>query len=97
LNQRLAMKKLDFLVGVWKGEARLARGSGESIELVQTEEAGFKLGGLILVIEGTGRAKSDGVAVLQAFGVLSYDDDSQTYRMCAFNDGRFLETEINRP
>lgn len=88
------MKKLDFLVGKWMGEARISRGAGETTELVQTEEAGFKLDGLILVIEGIGRAKSDGTPVLQAFGVISHEDETQTYRMRAFNDGRFLETEV---
>jgi hypothetical protein len=92
--QRAAMKKLDFLIGRWTGEARLARGAGETIDLAQTEEAGFRLGGLILVIEGIGRAKSGGAPVLQAFGIISYEDETKTYRMRAFNDGRFLETEI---
>jgi hypothetical protein len=92
--QRAAMKKLDFLVGKWTGEGRLARGAGETTELVQTEEAGFRLGGLILVIEGVGRAKSTGAPVLQAFGIFSYEDETKIYRMRAFNDGRFLETEI---
>ena len=92
--QRAAMKKLDFLVGKWTGDARITRGAGETTELVQSEEAGYKLDGLILVIEGIGRTKSDGVPVLQAFGVISYDDESKTYRMRAFDDGRFLETEI---
>jgi hypothetical protein len=92
--QRLAMKTLDFLVGSWLGEARMARGAGETVELIQTEKAGYKLDGLLLVIEGVGSAKSSGAPVLQAFGIISYDDDSQTYRMRAFNDGRFLETEI---
>jgi hypothetical protein len=93
--QRTAMKKLDFLVGKWAGEARITRGAGEITELAQTEEASYKLDGLILVIEGVGRAKSDATPVLQAFGVLSYDDESHTHRMRAFNDGRFLETEVN--
>src|SRR5215470_18481820 len=92
--QRLAMKKLDFLVGSWLGETRMARGAGETLELVQTEEAGHKLDGLILVIEGIGRARDTGHPVLQAFGIISYDDETRTYRMRAFNDGRFLETEI---
>ncbi len=88
------MKKLDFLVGKWAGEARITRGAGETTELVQTEEAGYKLDGLILAIEGIGSTKSGGAPALQAFGVISYDDDTQTYHMRAFNDGRFLETEI---
>jgi hypothetical protein len=92
--QRSAMKKLDFLVGKWTGDARITRGAGETTELVQSEEAGYKLDGLVLVIEGIGRTKSDGVPVLQAFGIISYDDSTQTYHLRAFNDGRFLETEI---
>jgi hypothetical protein len=64
------------------------------VELLQTEEAQYKLGGLILVIEGVGRTKSGGQPVLQAFGIISYDDESATYRMRAFNGGRFLETQV---
>jgi hypothetical protein len=90
--QRAAMKKLDFLVGMWTGNALITRGPGEKTELLQTEEAGYKLDGLILVIEGIGRTKSDGVPILQALGIISYDDESKIYRMRAFNDGRFLET-----
>ena len=88
------MRKLEFLVGTWTGEARVTRGAGETTELVQTEEAGYKLDGLILVIEGIGRAKSGVAPVLQAFGVISYEDESKTYCMRAFNDGCFLETNI---
>lgn len=92
--QRAAMKKLEFLVGKWAGEARLMRGSGEWVDLQQSEEAQYKLDGLILVIEGLGRTKSDGHSVLQALGVISFDDETATYRMRAFNDGRFLESEV---
>ena len=87
------MKKLSFLVGRWAGEVSTLRGPGETVVLTQTEEAQFKLGGLILVIEGVGRTK-DGKPALQALGVISFDDASGTYRMRAFNDGRFLETEV---
>src|SRR5271167_3686798 len=88
--QRTAMKKLNFLVGEWAGEARVLRGPSEPMELVQTEEAQYKLDGLILMIEGVGRTKSGGQPVLQALGVISYDDERKTYYMRAFNDGRFL-------
>jgi hypothetical protein len=90
--QREAMKKLAFLAGKWAGEARLLRGPTEWVELLQTEEAQYKLDGLIVVIEGVGREKSSGQLLLQAFGVISYDDEGGTYRLRAFNDGRFLET-----
>jgi hypothetical protein len=91
--QRAAMKKLDFLVGNWAGQAKLLRAGGETIEVVQTEEVHYKLDGLVLLIEGVGRAKSDGKPALQALGVVSYDDE-KGYRFRAFNDGRFLETEL---
>lgn len=88
------MKKLDFLIGKWSGEAHALRGPGEPVAMSQTEEAQFKLDGLVLLIEGVGRTKADGKPALQALGVVSYDDESKTYRMRAFNDGRFLETEV---
>lgn len=91
--QRQAMKKLEFLVGEWAGEGRMLRASGEWIEFSQTERAKYKLDGLLLVIEGTGRAKTDGQPLLQAYGVVSYDDASSKYHMRAFNDGRWLETD----
>jgi hypothetical protein len=92
--QRTAMKKLSFLVGKWEGEARLLRGPGEWISVLQTEDVQYKLDGLILVIEGVGRSKLDNQPALQALGVISYDDEKATYRMRAFNDGRFLESEV---
>jgi len=64
------------------------------VELLQTEEAQYKLDGLILVIEGVGRTKSGGQPLLQAFGIISYNDESGTYHLRAFNDGRFLETQM---
>ena len=92
--QRAAMKKLEFLIGMWTGEARVLRGPGEPVEMIQTEEAQYKLDGLVLLIEGVGRTKSDGKPALQALGMITYDDVSETYRFRAFNDGRFLETEL---
>ena len=92
--QRAAMGRLDFLVGRWAGEARLLRRPGEPLVLEQTEEARYKLDGLILEIEGIGRTKPDNKPVLQALAIISFDDETGTYRMRAFNDGRFLETDV---
>lgn len=64
------MMELSFLIGKWSGEARLWRGPGEPLELVQTEEAQYKLGGLVLMIEGIGRNKSDGKVALQALATV---------------------------
>jgi len=92
--RRAAMKKLALFVGKWEGEARLLREPGEPLVLMQTEEAQFKLDGLILEIEGIGRSKTDNKPVLQALGIISFDDEADTYHMRAFNDGRFLETNV---
>jgi hypothetical protein len=91
--QRQAMKKLGFLIGEWAGQGRMLRPSGEWIEFNQTERAEYKLDGLLLVIEGVGRAKSDGRPLLQAYGIASYEDATGTCRMRAFNEGRWLETD----
>jgi hypothetical protein len=92
--QRAAMAKLAFLVGRWEGEARIYRGPGEPTTLRMTEEATYRLDGLILLIEGIGRSKADGKAALQALGFISYDDAAGSYHMRAFNDGRFLEAPV---
>jgi hypothetical protein len=92
--QRAAMKRLGFLVGEWSGEASVLRGPGQFVDLAQTESAHFKLDGLVLMIEGVGRAKTEGKLALEALGLISFDDDTGTYTMRAFNDGRWLETEV---
>ncbi len=92
--QRNAMKRLGFLVGEWSGEASLLRGPGKFVELAQTESAQFKLDGLVLVIEGVGRTRAEGKLVLQALGLISFDDEKGSYKMRAFNDGRWLESDV---
>jgi hypothetical protein len=92
--QRTAMKKLEFLVGEWSGDATVLRGPGQFVDMAQTESAHFKLDGLVLMIEGVGRTKTDGKVSLQALGLISFDDETGTYKMRAFNDGRWLETEV---
>jgi len=92
--QRAAMKKLEFLAGEWSGDASVLRGAGQLVDLVQTESAQFKLDGLLLAIEGVGLSKIDGRPALQALGLISFDDEAGTYWMRAFNDGRWLETEV---
>lgn len=92
--QRTAMKKLEFLIGEWSGEASVLRGPGQFVDMAQTESAHFKLDGLLLMIEGVGRSRTDGKISLQALGLISFDDETRTYKMRAFNDGRWLETDV---
>lgn len=93
--QHVAMRKLSFLAGLWSGEARIFRIAGDPpVELLQTEHAEYKLDGLLLLIEGIGRNKADQKTVLQALGIISYDDEAGVYQMRAYNDGRYLETDV---
>ena len=76
--QRTAMRKLGFLVGDWSGEASVLHGPGQFSELAQTQSAQFKLDGLVLMIEGVGRTKTDGKPALQALGLISFADETGT-------------------
>lgn len=92
--QHAAMKKLGFLVGNWSGEGWMLRSASEKIEFRQTEHAAYHLDGVLLIVEGVGRESTTGKPVLQALGILSYDDARSTYHFRAFNDGRWLETDV---
>lgn len=92
--QRAAMQKLGFLVGKWSGEAQVFPSAGETLRLEWTENAEYKLDGLILEVEANGRNKADNTVVRQALGIVSYDDSVGAYRMRTYNDGRYLETDL---
>src|ERR1035441_7276030 len=75
--QRDAMKKLEFLVGRWSGEGIVVRGPGDPMRLRQTEDVQWKLDGLVMVVEGTGR-NAEGQVVFRAFATIAYDDTTST-------------------
>ena len=91
--QREAMKKLDFLVGKWEGDGSVWRGPGEPIKIRQSEEIEYRLDGLVLLMQGTGR-NAEGKIVFQALATVSYDEQSSTYKFRSHSDGRYLETEL---
>jgi hypothetical protein len=91
------MKKLDFLVGQWKGEGWIALG-GPRRKFTSTEIVQRKLDGLLLAIEGlhrgqVGGKKEEGV-VHNAFALVSYDDKARRYRFQAFTSrGNYEDAE----
>jgi hypothetical protein len=87
------MKKLEFLVGKWSGPASIQRGPGEALKLIQSEDVQMKMDGLLLLVEGTGR-DSTGKVLFRALATISYDETTSSYRFRAFNEGRFLDTEL---
>jgi hypothetical protein len=92
------MKKLDYLVGKWKGEATLFRGK-ETTRLTQTEDVQYRLGGVVMLIEGTGRGKlpgkdEDGV-VFNALAVVSYDAQAKKHMIKAHRmEGNSVDAEM---
>ncbi|HEV7237860.1 MAG TPA: hypothetical protein VGQ36_01365 [Thermoanaerobaculia bacterium] len=78
------MRKLDWLVGEWKGEAVVLSGPEKGENALQSERVQSRQGGKILVVEGLGKRKlADGTAgdvVHDAFGVIWYDEQAKKYR-----------------
>lgn len=91
--QKRAMQKLAFLVGDWTGEATVAVPSSGPVRVHQTEHVEFKLDGLIMVMEGTGRNDA-GEVRFRAFAVIAYDDATRKYHFRSYNDGRYLDTDL---
>ena len=90
-GQRDAMKKLDFLIGQWKGEGWMEFAPGQRRTFNGIETVQSKLDGLLLAIEGLHRAgagdKGQQIVVHSAFTVMSYDDKAKRYRFQAFTGG----------
>jgi hypothetical protein len=91
--QRQEMKKLDWFVGHWKGTGWIQMGPQGRHEFTQTETIEAKLDGLVLVIEGLGKAKKDGSTVHTALAFASYDPRAKTFRWHAFIPDGQIDTE----
>lgn len=90
-KQQEAMKKLDFLVGNWRGNGWIMLGANKRETFTIDETVQTKLDGLIVLIEGVG--KNDDRIVHNALGLLSYDAEKQKYVWEAFTKmGNRVET-----
>jgi hypothetical protein len=81
------MKKLSYLAGEWKGEAIHKSAKGQST-IIQTEHIEWKLQGLVLTIEGTGKQKNADTSkdeiVFQAFAVIHFDLIDQQFKFKSY-------------
>lgn len=82
------MRKLDFLLGDWKGEASVQMGPGKPQSVVQSEQVRSQLSGKVLIINGLGKLKLDdgsaGEVVHEALAVISFDEKTRSYRFDAW-------------
>ncbi|KTF69916.1 hypothetical protein ATB93_06500 [Sphingomonas sp. WG] len=84
--QQAAVKKLDWMRGLWRGKAETLTPDGP-IEMTQTERIGTILDGTLLVIEGKAYG-TDGSVPFHAFGVVSYNQASGKYVLASHAQGR---------
>lgn len=84
--QKQAMKKLDWMHGVWRGPAATQRQQGEH-KVTQTERIGSFLDGTLTVMEGKGY-NADGSVGFNALGVVSYDAQTKSYWLTSWALGR---------
>tara|TARA_R100001369_G_scaffold77623_2_gene107077 strand:- start:1602 stop:2108 length:507 start_codon:yes stop_codon:yes gene_type:complete len=70
------IKKLNFMVGNWKGSGWMMGKNGKS-EFEQTEKIEFKLDSTAILIEGKG--KSNGKVIHNALAILTYNKTDNGY------------------
>ncbi|MEO8371020.1 MAG: hypothetical protein ABI806_17690 [Candidatus Solibacter sp.] len=91
------MKKVAFLEGMWKGDGWLMMGPGKREEFVQTERVEYKLGGLVLEIEGVGR-KASGELVHHALATIAVEADLKTCHFRSYDlQGHFVDAPCRLP
>ncbi len=94
------IKRLDFLVGNWKGDGWIQLGPTERRTFTETEVVQRKLDGAVLLIEGMGKGKIGGkgedVTIHSALAVVNYDAQAKAYRFQAYRaDGRAINAEAS--
>ena len=96
--QVAAMKKIDFLVGKWRGRGWALGYGGKRENFTIDESVEYRLGGLVAAVEGLGKSKDAATGeeriTHNAFAVLSYDPQAKVYRWRAhtFHGGPGLDT-----
>lgn len=93
------MKKLEFLLGEWKGEGWIEMGPGGRQIFKQTETVQSKLNGTVAIVEGLGKSKlpdSDKeIIVHQALAVISFDSAAKKILFRAFRgDGNYIDANV---
>ena len=91
-NPREEMKKLDWLVGQWKGQSWIELAPGQRRTSNSTESVQSKVGGSVLLIEGLHKGKRPGqeeeVVTHDALALLLYDEKAKRYRFVTYTAGQ---------
>ena len=63
------------------------------VKVQQTESVEYKLDGLLLTVEATGRNAAEEIA-FRAFATIAFEDAAHAYRFRSYHDGRYIDTEL---
>ncbi|MEW6207810.1 MAG: hypothetical protein AB1631_05545 [Acidobacteriota bacterium] len=93
------MKKLDFMIGEWKGGGWMEYTPGRKELFRGTETVVSKLDGAVIQVEGLHYAKRPGsdkeTVIHNALGILSYDEQLKLYNFHAWlANGRYTKAEV---
>lgn len=93
-NHKDEMKKLEPLVGNWKGIALYRMGPGEPQKVDQTEVIELKLEGAVLQIEGLG--KVNGTMQHHALAIVNFDVSQKKFLFRSYlSDGKMADAEFS--
>lgn len=94
-NAAAQMKKLDFLLGRWRGSGYIEFMPGHKETFRETERVQARLGGMLVLIQGQGKsemAPGQWRVTHSALAVVTYDPQSGAFRWQAYNaEGPRLE------
>ncbi|MBV9874871.1 MAG: hypothetical protein JO025_09115 [Verrucomicrobia bacterium] len=96
--QLTEMKKLDFLVGRWKGSGYFEYSPGQRRNFTETETVQAKLDGLMALFEGEGKSNSEQgteITVHSALALASYDDLAKAFKWHAYRADRGALSSID--
>ena len=96
--QQTEMKKLDFLVGHWKGSGYFEYSPGQRRNFTETESVESKLDGLMVVFEGEGKSNNEQgteMTVHSALALTSYDDQTKAFKWHAYRADRGALSSID--
>ncbi len=99
LGDKEKMKAFSNWIGRWQGEGSMQMGPGEPRKSIVEETIEAKLDGMVLLIEGIGKAENPSThevtVVHHALAVLSYDKVTNQYNFRSYlKDGRSTDAWI---
>ncbi|PYS98332.1 MAG: hypothetical protein DMF63_16915 [Acidobacteria bacterium] len=82
-NRQAEMKKLDKLVGTWKGSGWYSVAGGKRENFTSAEVVQRKIDGLAMLVEGK-HINPEGKVIHETLAVISYDEPSKIFKFSTY-------------